>query len=128
MGRTWRTCLNALSNLPTQVHRRGLVPIDSSYMRGVSETEDACVWHMAHALSVSVAAVGWRETSLRDCASTWSSVRLTEGRSGRERWVLSALDELRREERSEVVLVDIVWSSSWRSACLMFANGSEPPI
>ena len=65
------------------------------------------VWHKAHALSVSVGALGWRETSLRDCASIWSRVRLTEGRSGRERWVLSALDELSSEERSEAMLFDI---------------------
>ena len=41
-----------------------------------------------------------------------------EGRSGRERWVLSALDELRREERSEAMLAVIVSLSLSRSVSL----------
>ena len=57
-----------------------------------------------HALSVSVGALGWRETSRRDCASIWSSDRLTDGRSGRERCVFSALDEFSSDESDMVVL------------------------
>ena len=38
-----------------------------------------------HARLVSADVPGCLETSLRDCASIWSSERLTDGRSGRER-------------------------------------------
>lgn len=106
MARRWQWCSSALSSWPMRVHRRVLVPRDSFCAR-VCE-QDALDGCEAHALSVSVGALGWRETSLRDCASIWSRVRLTEGRSGRERWVLSARDELSSEERS---LVDIVVKS-----------------
>jgi len=59
---------------------------------------------------------------------------LTEGRSGRERWELRALEELRSDERSEVIVdVDEVVPllckvAGVRKTCLYFISGRQPEL
>lgn len=73
-----------------------------------------------HALSLSVDVPGWRETRRLDCASIWSSESLTEGRSGRDKWEVRALDADNSEERS-AAMVNV-------SIRVCQAQGNEPDV
>ena len=80
-----------------------------------------------YARLVSAEVPGCLETSLRDWASIWSNDRFTEGRSGRERWEVRALEALRRAERSEAMAAmsssrDLIWRKECQ-VCVRRAKG-----
>jgi hypothetical protein len=81
------------------VRRHALERASNSY-EDVFISQGMCAWKCPHALSLSVDVPGCRDTRRRDWASIWSKERLTDGKSGRERWEVNAFEELSNEDKS----------------------------